>query len=36
MWDRIGTLADGTPVEAVHSVYNGDEFEFRTNLVRET
>ena len=33
--DRIGSLADGMPVEAVHSVYSGDEFEFRMNLVRE-
>lgn len=34
--DRIGSLADGTPVEAVHSIYNGDQFEFRMNLVRES
>lgn len=34
--DRIGSLADGTPIEAVHSVYNGDQFEFRMNLVRES
>lgn len=33
--DRIASLADGTPVEAVHSVYNGEQFEFRMNLVRE-
>jgi GntR family transcriptional regulator len=33
--DRIGSLADGTPVEAVRSIYNGTEFEFRMNLVRE-
>lgn len=33
---RVGSLADGTPVEAVRSVYNGDQFEFRMNLVRES
>ncbi|MGA2514396.1 MAG: GntR family transcriptional regulator [Candidatus Limnocylindrales bacterium] len=33
---RIASLADGTPVEAVHSVYNGDQFEFRMSLVRES
>jgi DNA-binding GntR family transcriptional regulator len=32
--DRIGSLADGTPVEAVHSLYSGEHFEFRMNLVR--
>jgi GntR family transcriptional regulator len=33
--DRIGSVADGTPVEAVRSIYNGAQFEFRMNLVRE-
>jgi GntR family transcriptional regulator len=33
--DRIGSSADGSPVEAVHSIYNGSQFEFRMNLVRE-
>jgi len=33
---RIASLADGTPVEAVHSVYNSDQFEFRMSLVRES
>ncbi len=32
--DRIGSLADGTPIEAVHSVYNPEQYEFRMNLVR--
>jgi GntR family transcriptional regulator len=34
--DRIGSVADGRPVEAVRSIYNGAQFEFRMNLVRET
>jgi GntR family transcriptional regulator len=33
---RIASLTDGTPVEAVNSVYNGDQFEFRMSLVRES
>lgn len=33
--DRIGSVADGRPVEAVRSIYNGAQFEFRMNLVRE-
>jgi GntR family transcriptional regulator len=33
--DRIGSVADGSPVEAVRSIYNGAQFEFRMNLVRE-
>jgi hypothetical protein len=32
--DRIGSLLDATPVETVHSLYSGDHFEFRMNLVR--
>jgi GntR family transcriptional regulator len=32
--DRIGSLADGTPVEAVHSVYNPEQYEVRFSLVR--
>ena len=34
--DRIGSAADGRPVEAVRSIYNGSQFEFRMNLTRET
>jgi len=34
--NTLRSLADGTPVEAVHSVYNGDEFEFRMSLVRSS
>lgn len=34
--DRIASIDDGTPIEAVHSVYNGDQFEFRLGLVRVT
>lgn len=33
--DRIGSVANGAPVEAVRSIYNGAQFEFRMNLVRE-
>ena len=33
--DRIGSTDDGSPIEAVRSIYNGVQFEFRMNLVRE-
>ncbi|MCL4458709.1 MAG: GntR family transcriptional regulator [Chloroflexi bacterium] len=33
--NRIAFLADSTPVEAVRSVYNPNQYEFRMSLIRE-